>query len=176
MFFFVPSWWVKLPDSFHLFAAIGLTHVLVIEVVFRFPGFGGPDDSFGGVGEVTAAQVGGRIGFLPGDVVEDFEPELLHSVADGENDVMGAGDPDGAVGFEDALAASEPFGVELVVFLRASGFVPIAFVHFNHFAGVAGYTAVGEEVGRVGENHVEPAIGVLLVDGVEDGEGVAVEK
>ena len=48
----------------------------------------GPDDSFRGMGEITAGKVGRRIWFLPGDVVEDFVAELLHGVADGENDVV----------------------------------------------------------------------------------------
>jgi len=37
----------------------------------------------------------------------------------------------------------------------AAGFVPIAFVDGDHFAGVAGDAAVGEEVGRVGEDEVD---------------------
>ncbi|MDB6122791.1 MAG: hypothetical protein JWQ71_1784 [Pedosphaera sp.] len=87
---------------------------------------------------------------------------------------MGAGDPDGAVGFEDFLAAPEPFGVEFVVPFGAAGFVPIAFVDADHFAGVTGDAAVGKEIGRVGEDHVEPAFGVFGGDGVEDGEAVVV--
>ena len=118
--------------------------------------------------------MGGRIGFFPGDVVEDLEPELLQGEADGEDDVMGAGDPEGAVGLEDALAASEPFGVELVVPFPAAGLVPIALVDADHLAGVAGDAAVGEEIGRVGENHVEAALGITGGDGVEDFEAVVV--
>ena len=37
-------------------------------------------------------------GLDPGNVVEELEPELLHSEADAVNDVGGAGDPHGAVG------------------------------------------------------------------------------
>jgi len=36
-----------------------------------------------------------------------------------------------------------------MVGVGAVGFVPIAFVDGDHFAGVAGDAAVGEEVGRV---------------------------
>ena len=135
------------------------------------------------MGEVAAAQVGRRIGFFPGDVVEDFEAELLHGVADAEDDVVRAGDPDGAVGFQDALAAFEPFGVEFVhhfhrasAFTRPKGFgerVPVAFVDFDHFAGVTGDAAVGEEVGRVGEDHVKTAVGVFGGDGIHHFEAVA---
>ena len=83
------------PDGFHLFAGDG-AHGGVVEDVFGFFGFGGPEDGFGAVGEVTAAQVGRRIGFFPSDVVEDFIAELLQGVADAEDDVMGARNPDGA--------------------------------------------------------------------------------
>jgi len=44
------------------------------------------------------------------------------------DDVGGAGDPDGAVGLEDALRGGEPGAVEFVIGVWAAGFVPIAFV------------------------------------------------
>ena len=75
--------------------------------------------------------------------------------ADAVDDVSGAGDPDGAVGFKDALARGEPGFVEGVVGVGALGDVPGAFVDGDHFAGVAGDAAVGEEVGRVGEDEVD---------------------
>jgi hypothetical protein len=64
----------------------------------------------------------------PGNVVEELEAELLHGEADGVDDVGGAGDPEGAVGFEDALASGEPGAVEFVIGGGALGFVPGAFV------------------------------------------------
>ena len=151
-----------------------LPHGLIIEDVLALLVLGGPEDGFGGVGEVAAAQVGGRIGFFPGDVVENLAAELLQGVADGEDDVVGAGDPEGAVGLEDALAAAEPFGVELVVQFRAAGAVPIALVHAHHASGVAGDAAVGEEIGRVGKDAIEPAFGIFGGDGVKEFEAVAV--
>ena len=62
--------------------------------------------------------------------------------------------------------------IELVIGVRAAGLVPIAFVDGDHFAGVAGDAAVGEEVGRVGEDEVDGGFG----DGGEDCEAVAVEE
>ena len=64
----------------------------------------------------------------------------------------------------------------------ALGFVPGAFVDGDHFTGVAGDAAVGEEVGRVGEDEVDGGFGeefegVALVEAdvvawvVEDGGG-----
>jgi len=85
------------------------------------------------------------------------------------DDVGGAGNPDGAVGFQDALRGGEPGAVELVIGIGAAGFVPITFVDRNHFAGVAGDAAVGEEVGRVGEYEVDG----IFRDGGEDFEAVA---
>ena len=162
------------PDVLHLFTAVDLAHERVVEAVLTLGVFGGPEDGLGGVGEVAAGEVGRRVGFFPGDLVQEFHAELLHGVADGKDNVVGAADPEGAVGLEDALAAAEPFEVELVVELGAAGFVPGALVHFYHFAGVAGDAAVGEEVGRVGEDAVEAAFGVFDGDGVEEFEAVAV--
>jgi hypothetical protein len=168
------------PDGFHLFAAGDFAHELVIEFVAGLFVARGPDDGFGGVSEVTAGEIGGRIGLDPGNVVEEFEAELLHGEADGMNDVGGATDPEGAVGFEDTLAGGEPGGVELMNFVKSDPYrvrvgagepVPVAFVNADHASGVAGDAAVGEEVGRVGEDEVDGGGG----DGGEDLEAVAVE-
>lgn len=171
--FFLRAGGGEAPDGFHLLAAVLGAHGGVVKGVFAEGVFGGPEEGFGAVGEVAAGEVGGRVGFFPDDVVEDFEAELLHGEADGVDDVVGAGDPEGAVGFEGALAAFEPGTVEFVVEFGALGFVPLAFVDADHAAGVAGDAAVGEEVGRVGEDGVEAAGGEAGVEGVEDFEAVA---
>ena len=160
-----------LPDGFHLFAAGDFFHVAVIEFVAGLFIARGPDDGFGGVGEIAAGEIGRRIGLDPGDVVEELEAELLHGEADGMDDVAGAADPDGAVGLEDALAGGEPGAIELVVGIRTSGDVPLAFIDADHAAGVAGDAVVGEEVGRVGEDEVDAG----CRDGGEDIEAVALE-
>jgi hypothetical protein len=119
---------------------------------------------FGGVGEVAAGKIGRRIGLDPGNVVEELEAELLHGESDRMDDVGGAGNPDGAVGLEDTLSGGEPGAVEFVIGIGVTGFVPCGFVDPDHFAGVAGDAAVGEEVGRVGEDEVDG----ILRDGGED--------
>ena len=86
------------PDGLHLLAAIGFLHELVVEGVAGLFVLGGPDDGFGGVGEIAAREIGRRVRLHPGNVVEELEAELLHGEADGMDDVGGAGDPDGAVG------------------------------------------------------------------------------
>ena len=80
------------------------------------------------------------------------------------DDVGGAGDPEGAVGLEDALAGGEPGAVEFMVGVGAAGFVPFAFVDADHASGVAGDAAVGEEIGRVGEDEVDGGVGDLGED------------
>ncbi len=163
--FFLPGFGrTDFPDGFHLLAAIGFLHELVVEGVARFGVFRGPDDGFGRVGEIAARKIGRRIGLDPGNVVEELEAELLHGEADGMDDVGGSGDPNGAVGLEDALAGGEPGAVEFVIGVRAAGFVPFAFVDADHFAGVTGDAAVGEEIGRVGEDEVDGGFGDLSED------------
>jgi len=157
------------PDGFHLFAAIGFLHELVVEGVAGFFVAGGPDDGFGGMGEIAAGEVGRRVRLDPRNIVEELEAELLHGEADGVDDVGGAGDPEGAVGLEDALAGGEPGAVELVIGFGALGFVPGAFVDGDHSPCVAGDAAVGEEVGRVGEDEVDGGFG----EESEEFEGVA---
>ncbi len=159
------------PYGFHLFAAGDLAHEFVIEFVAGLFVTRGPDDGFGGVSEIAAGEIGRRIGLDPGNVVEEFEAELLHGEADGMNDVGSAADPDACVGFEDALAGGEPGGVEFMVGAGAAGTVPFAFVDADHASGVAGDATVGEEVGRVGEDEVDGGGG----DGGEDLEAVAVK-
>ena len=169
---FVFAWCLHCPHCFHLFTG-NLSHLLVVKDMLALLGLGGPEDGLGGVRKAPAAKVRGRVRFFPRDVVEDSEAELLHGVADTEDDMVGAGHPDGAVGFQDALASLQPRAVEVVVLLRAPGFVPVAFVDADHPPGFAGDAAVGEEIGRVGKDHVEAAGGMLRGDGVEDGEAVA---
>src|SRR5437762_7520304 len=58
-------------------------------------------------------------------------------------------------------ASGEPGAVERMVFVGAAGFVPIAFVDRDHFAGMAGDAAVREEIRRVGEDEVDGRFGDL---------------
>src|SRR6202521_318059 len=50
---------------------------------------------------------------------------------------------------------------EWVIGVGTLGFFPSAFVDGDHFAGVAGDAAIGEEVGRVGEDEVDGGFGDL---------------
>jgi len=169
--FFFAAGREEFPNAFHLLAAIGFLHQLVVEGVAALFVFGGPDNCFGGVGEIAAGEIGRWVGLDPGNVVQKFEIELLHGEADGMDYVAGAADPNRSVGFEDALAGGEPCAIEFVVGVGAARTVPIAFVDADHAAGVAGDAVVGEKIGRVGENQVHAGFGNFC----EDFEAVALE-
>ena len=51
-------WGEDLPDGLHLFASGDFFHVLVVEFVAGFFVARGPDDGFGGVGEIAAGEIG----------------------------------------------------------------------------------------------------------------------
>src|SRR5690554_1338466 len=102
-----------------------------------------PDDGFGAVGEVAARKVGRRIYLEPRDIIENFKVQRLHRKADAIDDVVGAADPDRAVGFEQALAGGEPAKVEFVVGLNALRAVPSAFIDRDHPPRFTGLAAVG---------------------------------
>lgn len=57
------------PNGFHLFAAVGLAHQIVVEGVPALFRFCRPQDGFGGVREAAAAEIRRRVGFFPGDFV-----------------------------------------------------------------------------------------------------------
>lgn len=121
--------------------------------------FRGPQDGFGGVGEVAAGEVRRRVDFVPGDVVQDLVIQDLQGVADAVDVVGRSRDPKRAVWGQQAAALGEPEQVEVVVAGDAGAFVPPAFVHFDHTAIDAGDAAVREEVRRVGKNHVYRLVG-----------------
>ena len=74
------------PDILHLLAAVYLLHQLIIEKVMGFPiRLLRPENGFRGMSEAAAGQIRRRIGFLPGDVVDDFITLLLQGHADGIN-------------------------------------------------------------------------------------------
>lgn len=160
------------PDALHLLATSHLAHQVVVELMATLLIFCGPDDCFGGVGEIAAGEIGRRVGLDPGDVVQEFEIKLLHGEADGMDYVAGAADPNGSVGLEDALAGGEPEAVEFMVCVGAARTVPIAFVDADHAPGVAGDPVVGEKIRRVGENQVHAFFGNFC----EDFEAVALEN
>src|SRR6202034_4903224 len=113
------------PDAFHLLDAIGFFHQLIVESVAACFVFGGPDDGFGGVGEIAAGKIGRRVWLDPGNIVEELEVELLHGEADGMDYVAGATDPNRSVGLEHALAGGEPCAGEFMVGVGGARTLPI---------------------------------------------------
>jgi hypothetical protein len=67
------------------------------------------------VGESGVEGVRGRVWLGPGDLVYEFESHGLQGEAETEDDVVRAGDPDGAIGLEDAARLLQPPDVEAVI-------------------------------------------------------------
>jgi len=114
--------------------------------------------------KISARKIRRGVPLVPDNIVQGFEPKLLHGEPDRIDYVRGAGNPYRAVRFQDALARFQPVEYELMVFLDSFRFVPFPLVDRNHLAGMAGYPAVGEKVGRVGENHIDGVFRALIQD------------
>ena len=84
----------KSPHVGHLLALVEELHQLVVVEMRHLLLLASPDDELGGVGEVSARDVGRWIGLRPGDDVEDFEAELCEFVGYGEDVVVSARHPD----------------------------------------------------------------------------------
>ena len=83
----------------------------------------------------------------------------LQGVAALVDGVVGAADPDGAVGFEHATHRLNPSAVEPEVLERPAAAIPVALVDADALARVDGEAVVGEIVGRVGEHEVDRLCG-----------------
>src|SRR5919112_2333908 len=81
------------------------------------------------VGEGGVEGVGGWVRLRPGDLVYELQLHGLQGETEAEDDVVGAGDPDGATGPEDAARLLEPPDVELVILHEPQGAIPGTLVH-----------------------------------------------
>ena len=117
-----------------------------------------PDDELCRVFEVAARNIGWRVGLCPCDYVENLEAQFGEAVGYGEDIVIGAGNPDGAVLLQLIAAKTDSTFIEFVDFLGRAASVPFALVDADDFSSLYRYSIVGEEVGRVGKYHVEMKI------------------
>ena len=82
--------------------------------------------------------------------------------------------PDGAVFLQLVPTGGQPFAVEGVDAFGRSSLVPLAFVDTHHPSALHADAPVGEEIGRVGEYHVELEVKLLQeADAIamQEGEG-----
>src|SRR5215203_3567249 len=114
------------------------------------------------MGEGGVEGVRGRVWLGPSNLVYDLESHRLQGETEAEDDVVRAGDPDGAVGLEDAARLLQPPDVEPVIPREPHGPVPSALVHRSEPSALDRNAASGEPVRRVGEDHVHAARGCDL--------------
>lgn len=114
-----------------------------------------PDDKLGGVGEEATGDVGGRIGLLPRDHVQNLVAQLGQTVGHGEDVVVSAADPNTAVVLELVATQAQPLPIERPHVLLRLPLVPRSLVHTHHLAALQRDAAIGEKIGWVGEDHVK---------------------
>lgn len=118
----------------------------------------GPQHRLSGMSEISTAQVWRGVLFLPGDIVQDLVALLLKSHSDGVDIMQRTRYPDGARWLQDTLAFAYPRAVKLVLFLDRKAFIPISLIDRHLLATLAGYAIIAEEIGRIGEYHIDSAI------------------
>ena len=72
------------PHVGHLLVVVEVLHQGIVEEMRLLGALPRPDDELCRIGEVSAGDVGRRIGLRPGDDVEDFEAELGELVGYGD--------------------------------------------------------------------------------------------
>ena len=93
-----------------------------------------PNDELGRISEVAAGDIGRRIRFCPRHHVENLETQFGKAIGYGEDVVIGAGNPDGAVFLQFVAAEAYPALVEVVDFLGCATTIPFTLVDRDYFA------------------------------------------
>jgi len=63
-----------------------------------------------------------------------------------------------------------------VVKLGALRFIPLTFVHLDHLASLTSDTPIGEEIGRIGKDHVKYTPRIVCEEGIHEFNAVGVVK
>ena len=177
----VPDGAELLAWGFQVVAEVGGFDVVVVEAVLAFGAAGvDPQDGLVAGGEAAGGEVGEGVALVPDDLVDDLEPEGLAGDV-GESDVVvGAVNPDGAGGLDQALEFGEPGeGVAEAVDAAeevpgVAGELPLATHSGEIMVGVElPLGGGGGSVGRVGDGEVEGGVGEMAhtFDAVAEGEG-----
>ena len=157
------------PHVGHLFPVVQPFHHVVVEFMRHLLRFPRPYHKLSGIGEEPARDVHWRIGLLPCDDVENPVAELRQAVSHRKDIMICARNPYRTVLLQFLPAHPEPLHIPLPHFLGSLTLVPFPLVHAHHLSALQGYSAVGEEIRRVGEYHVK-----LKVEIVEKTKRVAI--
>ena len=153
---FLPAADWQHPVRAHLQLVIERLHRAIVESIFGLLAHRGPDQSFVGIGEAGALEIGHGIGLAPDHIVENPEAHILHRRTDAEDVVIGADYPQRTVGLQNPPRLGQPFAGELVIGRKTVEFVPGVSDRVDMAAiGPRQITAELEIVGRIGENHVD---------------------
>ena len=106
---------------------------------------------------------------MPSDDIKNPVAELRQAVGHREDVMIRAGNPYRAVLLQLLPAHPEPLHIPVPHFLGSLSLVPFSLINAHHLSALQGYSAIGEEIRRVGKYHVE-----LKVEIVEKTKRVAI--
>ena len=150
----------QLPVAAHLQLLVQRAHRVMVERVARPALLLSPEQGLVSIREPDPPEVGHGIGLNPDDIVEDPVAEILKDRADPVDVVIGADDPQGPGGLQDAPAGVQPSAGEGVVLRETAKLVP-AVVHRVDpgLIGPPEFVAQLQVVGGVREHQVHPGFG-----------------
>lgn len=122
------------PYVSHLLVVVQLLHQFVIESMGTLSALACPNDELGRIGEVAAGNIGRRIRFCPRHDIKNLKAQLGEAIGNGEDVVVGAGNPDGTVVLQLIAAEAYPALVEVVDFLGCATMIPFTLVDRDYFA------------------------------------------
>jgi hypothetical protein len=103
------------PDGGELGGWVCAVYEVVVEGISRSACLACPQQCLVGVGKGGVEGVRGRVWLRLCNLVNDLEPHRLQGETEAEDDVVRAGNPDGAVRLQDAGRLLQPPDVELVI-------------------------------------------------------------
>ena len=104
-----------MPDGGELGGWVCAVYEVVVEGISRTASLPRPEQCLVGVGKGGVEGVRRRLWLRPCNLINDLAPHRLQGETEAEDDVMRAGNPDGALGLEDAPRLLQPPDVEPVI-------------------------------------------------------------
>ena len=160
----------------HLDIIVERFHGFVIERVTGFAVVRGPEQDFMGIGKPAATEIRHRVGLAPDDIIEHPEPGVLEHGANTVDIVIGADDPDRAIGFQHSPCLIQPGVGKSIIGGKSVKLVPVVEDGRNRAFIRPGQhrSAQLQVIGRICKNHVHRGIGepahnlnrIALNDGV----------
>ena len=136
-----------------------------------FIGFAGPYYLFGRIGKVSAREIGGRVGFFPGNHIQYFKTQFVQYLPQRKDIMHRPANPYRGIILHFIPHQRKPLPVKVVDKIKTSRLIPIAFVHAYYLATLYRQSVVRQKIRRVGKYHIK-----LMVELTQQLHTVAVKK